>query len=300
MGKSRLQPATGLNDCSHCPFCRATSTVHFLFSGRRYYRCPSCDLIFAERQADAGANLKYYQNFYFDEHSGDQHSGQRATIYRQILDFLEEFHTKGSLLDVGCGCGLFLSEAHKRGWLIFGVDPSWQSIALAQSMIGKHFICGTIDDLPADRRYDAIVMINVLDHMVEGWQALKKIHHLLAPEGILYLRFPNGTFHSSVLQFSRMISAEWFVKRILIFHEYAFTAEVVRHFLRDMGFVDIRVQNSPLTGGNLCAFDLTLAKLFRSLLSRMTWTVFKSLEHCSGGRCLWGPSLHVIARKGTK
>jgi len=299
MGKAILQPTASLNECSDCSYCRSTSLLHFLFSGRRYYRCSSCDLIFAERKTDGNATLAYYQERYFDEYSDDQRSGQRARIYRQILDLLEENQNKGWLLDIGCGCGLFLAEAQKRRWLIFGLDPSRHSIADAMSRIGDQVICGTVDDLPIDRHYNAIVMINVLDHVIEGWRQLKKIHQLLVPGGILYLRFPNGVFHSSVLQFFRMISAERFVKPILIFHEYAFTPKAIRRYLRDAGFVDVQILNAPLTGGRMDADDQNFVRLFRIMLINLVAAFFNSLAYWSGGRWVWGPSLQVIARKGT-
>jgi len=299
MGKAILQPTASLNDCGYCPYCLVASPLHFHFSGRRYYRCSSCDLIFAERKANGDATLAYYQECYFDEYSDDQRSGQRARIYRRILDLLEENQNKGWLLDIGCGCGLFLAEAQKRQWLIFGVDPSRLSIADAISRIGDQVICGTVDDLPMDRHYNAIVMINVVDHVIEGWRHLKKIHQLLVPGGILYLRFPNGLFHSSLLLFCRMISAERFVKPMLIFHEYAFTPKTIRRYLRDAGFVDIQIHNAPLTGGRIDAGDQTLALVSRIMLSNLLAAFFNSLAYWSGGRWVWGPSLQVIARKGT-
>jgi hypothetical protein len=66
-----------------------------------------------------------------------------------------------------------------------------------------------------------------------------------------------------------------------------------------MEFVDIRVFDAHLTGGNFCPTGLTIAKLTKKILSNLTWGFFKSLEKLSGGSWLWGPSLQVIARKGT-
>ncbi|MBU0653487.1 MAG: hypothetical protein KKG96_11515, partial [Proteobacteria bacterium] len=84
-----------------------------------------------------------------------------------------------------------------------------------------------------------------------------------------------------------------------IFHEYAITPRAIKRCLGDMGFVDIRVFNAHLTGGNFCPAGWTFAKLTMNILSSLIWGFSKFLEKLSGGRWLWGPSLQVIARKGT-
>jgi SAM-dependent methyltransferase len=225
--------------------------------------------------------------------------GQRTNIYRHILDVLEDYKNPGSLLDLGCGCGFFLKEARERGWQVSGVDPSKKSIAYARSLIGDAAVCGTLDDIPTDPRFDVITLINVLDHMVDACRQLQKVQDRLAPEGILYLRFPNGSFHSFVMRLSLMLSTKQFMNPFLIFHEYAITPRAIKRFLGDMGFVDIRVFNSRLAGDDLFPVGGTFVKLTKNILSSLTWVFFKSLEKLSRGRWLWGPSLQVITRKGT-
>lgn len=283
----------------YCPYCQTGSDFYFPFHSRTYYHCPSCDLIFARQEEDIKTVIAYYRNHYFADQTGDQMSGQRTNIYRHILDVMEDYKNPGSLLDLGCGCGFFLKEAAERGWQVSGVDPSQKSIAYARLLIGDNAVCGTLDDVPADRRFDAITLINVLDHMVDACRQLQKVKDLLAPEGILYLRFPNGYFHSFVMHLSLMLSAKQFMNPFLIFHEYAITPRAIKRCLGDMGFVDIQVFNAHLTGGNFCPVSWTFAKLTMKIISSLTWGFFKSLEKLSGGRWLWGPSLQVIARKAT-
>ncbi len=129
-------------------------------------------------------------------------------------------------------------------------------------------------------------MINVLDHMTDPCRQLQKAKNLLAPEGILYLRFPNGAFHSFLMRTSLMVSSRQFMNRFLVFHEYAFTPRAISRILQDMGFSDVRIFNSRLTGGSF-----TIARMFNGLIGGF----FKSVEKLSGDRLLWGPSLEVIA-----
>jgi 2-polyprenyl-3-methyl-5-hydroxy-6-metoxy-1,4-benzoquinol methylase len=291
-----MTPSADSAEKISCPYCRTVSDFDFPFNTRAYYHCPSCDLIFAKQKEDINTVIAYYQNLYFDDYTEDQMSGQRTNIYRHILDLLDGYKKHGSLLDLGCGCGFFLKEAGERGWQVTGVDPSQKSIAYARSLVGDTVICGTLDDVPTDRRFDAITLINVLDHMVDACRQLQKVHDLLAPEGILYLRFPNGSFHSFVMRLSLMLSAKQFMNRFLIFHEYAITPKAIKRCLGDMGFGDIRVFNAYLTGGNFFPAGWTFAKLTMKILSSLTWGFFKALEKLSGGRWVWGPSLQVSCR----
>lgn len=289
----KLDPEHGENAC---PYCRQMARFDFPSHSRTYYRCPSCDLIFARQKEDIKTIMAYYQNLYFDDYTEDQISGHRTNIYRHILDLLDGYKKHGSLLDLGCGCGFFLKEAKERGWQVSGVDPSEKSIEYARSMVGDNVVCGTLDDIPTDRRYDAITLINVLDHMVVPCRQLQKIKDLLVPDGILYLRFPNGSFHSFLMRLSLKFSSGQFMNSFLIFHEYAITPRFIKRCLGDMGFIDIQVFNSHLTGGNLFFTGWTFAKLAKKVISSLTWGFFKALEKLSGGRWLWGPSLQVIAR----
>jgi len=89
------------------------------------------------------------------------------------------------------------------------------------------------------------------------------------------------------------------MNRFLIFHEYAITPRAIKRSLGDMGFVDIRIFNAHLTGGNFYPTGWTFPKLPMKILCSLAWGFFISLEKLSGGRWLWGPSLQVIARKGS-
>jgi len=294
-----MTPSTAEDENIYCPYCQSSSYFYFPFYSRTYYHCPSCDLIFVKRKEDIKTTIAYYQNLYFDDHTEDQMSGCRTNIYRHILDVLEDFKNPGLLLDLGCGCGFFLKEAKERGWQVLGVDPSEKSIAYAKSLIGDAAVCGTLDDVPTDRRFGAITLINVLDHMCDACRQLQKAQDLLAPEGILYLRFPNGSFHSFIMRVSLLLSAKQFMNAFLVFHEYAITPKAIKRCLGDMGFADIRVINAQLTNDNIFSAGGKVAKLSKIILFKLIWGFFKSMEKLSGGKWLWGPSLQVIARKVT-
>ncbi len=88
-----------------------------------------------------------------------------------------------------------------------------------------------------------------------------------------------------------MLPSNQCMNRFLVFHEYAFTPKAIRRILDEMGFVDVVVFNSYITGGNFF-----IAKLLRNLIGGS----FGFLGKLSNGRWLWGPSLELIAVRGTE
>jgi SAM-dependent methyltransferase len=294
-----MMASSAVVEAPNCPHCRTVSDTDFIIYGRTYYHCPSCDLIFAKQITDNKAAIAHYRDDYFDACARDQMSEQRKHIYRQALAFLGKFQKPGSLLDIGCGCGFFLKEAKDHGWQVLGVDPSRKSIEYSRSLIGDAAICGTLDDIPVDRQFDAIVLINVLDHIIDAFRQLTIIHRFLTPGGTLYMRFPNGVFHTFLIRLLRRFPVVEFMKSFLILHEYAFTPSIIKRCLNDLGCTDIRVLNAPLTGGQFEIGGRTFSGLIRKIMSRLTWAMFKFLEVFSGGRWVWGPSLQVVAKKRT-
>lgn len=294
----RLPGPDAIVDDISCPYCTTRSPLYFSFYSRIFHHCSSCGLIFdGHWSAKDESYVTYYQNSYFDDHARTQLSGQRTAIYRHALQLLQRHKKPGSLLDVGCGCGFLLKEAKECGWRVFGVDPSEKSVAQARSLVGEGVLCGTLDDVPSDQRFDAITMINVLDDMVDAWVQLDKLHDLLAPQGIIYLRFPNGSFHSSVVRISRMLLRTQLFNPLVVFHMYAITPRTIGRWLGDTGFSPIRISNAPLTGGTDSSDQGAVVRIARRTVSLATETVLKGLETLTRGRWVWGPSVEVIAGK---
>ena len=144
---------------------------------------------------------------------------------------------------------------------------------------------------------------------------------LIKTDSVVFLRFPNGLFHSLLFKVSQKLNIERIITGFLVFHEYCFTPGFIRRLLSDHGFADIEVYNASLSGGSLIhrfrrlhglPYVLPLGSLIFSFVTRSIEAAEKltDLIHrlrrlhglargslVSGGRLLWGPSLEVIARK---
>jgi SAM-dependent methyltransferase len=218
--------------------------------------------------------------------------GKRDRLFGRILDLIEKRRDAGRLLDIGAGCGVFLVAAQKKGWKVKGIEPSIQSVEVAQRQYGLDIYNGTLQEYDETGKFDVITFINVLDHSAEPWEEVKRAVNLLKPGGIVYFRFPNGFLHTWIYRLASKFGLADLSRRFLVFHEFSFTPAFVRKLLSDHGFAGIKVYNAILSGGSL----ISSFPVF-SFVTRIIEVAEKLTDLISGGRVLWGPSLEVIARK---
>jgi 2-polyprenyl-3-methyl-5-hydroxy-6-metoxy-1,4-benzoquinol methylase len=279
----------------NCPYCSNAGYFYFKVLSRIYHRCPRCDLIYKKRQDSYDRVLAVYRENYFSRYSADQVEGGRNKLFNHILDLLEKKKKIGKLLDVGTGCGFFLVAAQKRGWGVKGIEPSVQSVEVAQKQCGIDVFNGTLREYDRDGKFDAIAFINVLEHSVEPWKELDRATGLLKSGGLIYIRFPNGLLHTRVYRLTSRFGLGASVYKFLVFHQFSFTPRFIRRLLSDWGFFGITTLNSPPSKGdpNSLLYRPILAQFTKRSLHLMA----KAVEVISGGKILLGTSLQVSAVK---
>jgi len=263
---------------------------------RRYFSCTNCGLVFRENaQIIEDQILNHYKKDYFSNSAYDQLEGHRRQVFDHILEKLESEVGVGKILDVGCGCGNFLKAAAKRGWKVKGIDPSKDSVSHARENLGDAVSECTLKTYPNEELYDAITMINVLEHTVDPWDNLILARKLLRDGGFIYLRFPNGNLHVSLLSiFEGTILDKW-IKRSTVVHQYSFRRKFINRFISEMGFSEIKVKNAKLSENFV--FSKWLPQSINSITRRILWSVVSLIETVSCKRILVGPTLDLTARK---
>jgi len=280
-----------------CPYCNNSEGRQFTVYSRTYHCCLSCDLIYQVPLKYYDDVVTTYRKSYFIEHSADQTGGNRNTLFSHALDLIETKRRIGKLLDVGTGCGFFLIAANKRGWQVKGVEPSVQSVELARQQYGLDVFNGTLRDYHDESQFDVITFNNVLEHSVLPWQEIALANKLLRPGGILYLRFPNGLLHSRIQLLARRCGLSNSLSKLLVFHIYSFTPIFTKRLLRDHGFGQIIIKNSPPSEGdpNKLFPNPTLS----TYAKRLVYLLAQTAQVLSGGAFLLGSSLEAIASKRT-
>lgn len=97
----------------------------------------------------------------------------------------------GTLLDVGCGNGEFIERMRNLGWSVTGVDPDPAAVKWGQSQ-GLEIFQGTVSDVPSSKRYDAITLNHVIEHVQDPIGLLRECRRRLRPKtGTIVITTPN-------------------------------------------------------------------------------------------------------------
>jgi SAM-dependent methyltransferase len=113
------------------------------------------------------------------------------TMYADIVCQLALNNCK-TVLEIGCGVGNLMEMLEDNGFNVFGVEPSKQAEEEAWIKglnVANYNLNGFVKK--CKRKFDAIIMINVLEHVENPFDTLEKAKTLLKPGGLLVVQVPN-------------------------------------------------------------------------------------------------------------
>ena len=99
----------------------------------------------------------------------------------------------GSVLDLGCADGYVTWYLRNRAWTIVGFDLDVTGVRAAKAKVGgAHFVAGSAEALPfAPASFDAVLMLDVLEHVGDDRRSIDEIVRVLRPGGYLILSTPH-------------------------------------------------------------------------------------------------------------
>jgi 2-polyprenyl-3-methyl-5-hydroxy-6-metoxy-1,4-benzoquinol methylase len=97
------------------------------------------------------------------------------------------------ILEVGCATGALLSMLRSAGYSnVFGADPSAECAQVAQTRHNLDVRVATLDELAGwSERFDAILLLGVLEHVRDTSNAISVLRKLLSPNSFIYLAVPD-------------------------------------------------------------------------------------------------------------
>jgi len=136
-----------------------------------------------------------YRDMRDDEYLSEE-AGRRATASR-LLDLIAAHVPSGRLLDVGCGHGLLLDEARRRGYDTVGLELSREGARYARETLGLD-----VRELPLEGlaessngavpgEFDVVVLADVLEHLDDPVDAIDRCALLLRPGGVFCVVTPD-------------------------------------------------------------------------------------------------------------
>lgn len=128
--------------------------------------------------------MSYYsENIYNKDREND--------AWTKVASFVEG---GWKILDIGCSSGR-LGKALKdeKSVTVVGIDIDEEDIKEAKKNLDKAFVLNIEQDyIPKDiGKFDAIIMADVIEHLVNPTEAVKKVKKLLKPGGKLIFSIPN-------------------------------------------------------------------------------------------------------------
>src|SRR4051794_8566096 len=152
--------------------------------------CRECGTV-QQPELPAGAALHDLYRDMTDEAYLGEEAGRRATGAR-LLDLVARFVPRGRLLDVGCGPGLLLDEARRRGYDPLGLELSRASARHARDALGLDVRELALEDFVDDGGgFDVVVLADVIEHLDDPVGGIARCAALLRPGGVLCVVTPD-------------------------------------------------------------------------------------------------------------
>lgn len=286
-------PAT----CEACDGALVPSRL--LYNGQRYRVCRQCGARRVAALPAAAEVQREYEQRYQRRFPPGQIAGSRRAMLRTILGRMRSLGATGRLLDIGCGGGHLIREARAEGWRTVGTDLAHEACATAAAT--GQVVQADARALPfSGAAFDALTVVNVLDHTIHPRRVLQEAARVLRPGGLLVVRIPNATFHAPWAPLLAHLGPlvrwrRWDAYPIL--HLFAFSPHALRRLVERAGFDVVALRNSELAAAAPDDAATRQGSTARRLVRRLTAGLAGAAYAVSGGRWLVGPSIEVYARR---
>ena len=243
-GWGHLRWLHGEHTANVCPVCKTLGPHPLILSVPSlitrdatitFVQCRTCDCAFVadyelpryEATSVSDASLRFYveQGAGFD------------TLARAV--FIAGQKPARSYLDIGCGFGFSVDMATRIfGWNAIGLDPGALAAA-GREMLGIRIESDSaVTDATAP--YDAIVCMEVLEHIADPHVFLTGLHSRLSDAGTLIISTPNARYLDTDPDGDMLLP-------LLSggYHAILYTAEALANIVRHAGFPGVRVIETP-------------------------------------------------------
>jgi len=145
------------------------------------------------------------------------------------------------ILDVGCGNGRFLAllrDFGPVGWELAGIDFDEEAAAACRER-GFETHVGRVEDFRSgDGRFDAVVMLQLIEHVADPGAICERVYSLLRPGGHFIVETPN----LAGLDY-RLFRRSWWGHYHFPRHWNLFSSATLRRLLEERGFEIVRSES---------------------------------------------------------
>ncbi len=149
---------------------------------------------------------EYYANKYYQQGLGSysvsytdeeiQYFKLKAWLIYTKVSQIIDLNKKRNFIDIGCGEGWVLNEFNQKGHSVKGIDFSKYGIEKFHSHLLPYFKEGDIYELLEQKmdkgtKFDILLLANVIEHVTDPFNLIKRIKKLMTDESILIIIAPN-------------------------------------------------------------------------------------------------------------
>lgn len=157
---------------------------------RKWMYCPHCQHGFAYNiPADLAAI--FHDAYSFTDKPVTKTNYSAVLHFARVVERLARFAPGRGLLDVGAGQGEFALAALQSGFDYTGIEVIPAYANSVQRLIGHRIYCANVMEIELETRYDIVVAGDVIEHVEDPWQFIRKIKSFLSDESILWLSTPD-------------------------------------------------------------------------------------------------------------
>jgi 2-polyprenyl-3-methyl-5-hydroxy-6-metoxy-1,4-benzoquinol methylase len=156
---------------------------------------------------------------------------------KRIDQFWQKSKEKTTLLEIGCGEGLFLEQARNFGYNVKGIEPNNETSKYARESLGIDVQTATLAEAEIeDESIDIVVMFHVIEHLLDPNFEISKIRNLLKTKGLLVIETPN----ISSLPY-KLLRRKW--RQFIPDHYWFFSEKTIHSFLDKHGFKILQIKS---------------------------------------------------------
>lgn len=158
--------------------------------------CMTCQFRFTNPRPSDEKLGDYYKSENYISHSNTR-KGLVSRLYhivrnrtlKQKIKLVSRYVSRGTLLDYGCGTGMFLSTARGFGFSVYGIEPDAGARAIAREMDLQ--VMQDKSELKPGLQLDVITGWHVLEHVSDLNNTITLLRSHLKQDGYMILAVPN-------------------------------------------------------------------------------------------------------------